>query len=399
MAADRRLFASTPTTAPSAPPGAPSPISHVRLAAPQRTGGGWARAAWIVLGLAGWWVLQFLLGTLGLGTTLVTGLVALVPLALCFAALRYIDRWDPEPGRLVAFAVLWGAAPAVALALVSGGWFEGAALSAWGELAIAPVTEEIAKGLGLLLLVALARRHVHGAVDGVVYGGLIGAGFAFTENILYFSVALADGGEAFGSTVLGRGVLSPFAHVLFTAMTGAAVGWATERVKGFGGLAAAWCLGLLPAMACHYAWNALASGATPLSFASGYLMTQVPLFVAAVVIALLLVRRERALTVGALREYQALGWYTEQEVATLASPRARRETGRWAANRGAKAQWRHVVATADALAVIRQRQRMNPGNAAIDAEQARLLHRSLTAREALRAAVSTGPGGWTATGA
>lgn len=397
MAENRRLFPYTPSSSPSQPPQAPAPVAQVRLEPPRRGGGAWARVAWIVLGLAAWWVGRFLLGVLGVETTIVTGLVALVPLALCFLALRYIDRWDPEPWRLVAVAVLWGAAPSVLIALFAGGLFEGAATTAWGELAIAPVTEEIAKGLGLLLLAVLARRHLHGAVDGVVYGGLIGAGFAFTENILYFSAALSQGGDAFGATVFGRGVLSPFAHVLFTAMTGAAVGWATERVKGFGGLFAAWLVGLVPAMACHYAWNALASGVTPLSFEAGYLFTQVPLFLGAVIVALLLVVRERRLTVSALKDYEAAGWYTPQEVATLSSPRARRETSRWAGSRGAKAQWRHVVRTADALAVVRQRQRMNPGQASIDQDQATLLHTSLTAREALRSAVGHGPGGWTTT--
>ena len=53
----------------------------------------------------------------------------------------------------------------------------------------APIVEEVGKGLGLLLLFVTARRAFDGPVDGVVYGALIGAGFALTENIQYFAIS------------------------------------------------------------------------------------------------------------------------------------------------------------------------------------------------------------------
>jgi len=48
-----------------------------------------------------------------------------------------------------------------------------------GTVLQAPVIEEFAKGLGVLLLALLRRRHVDGPVDGVVYAMLVAAGFAF----------------------------------------------------------------------------------------------------------------------------------------------------------------------------------------------------------------------------
>ncbi|MGL1654814.1 PrsW family glutamic-type intramembrane protease, partial [Vibrio parahaemolyticus] len=79
----------------------------------------------------------------------------------------------------------------------------------------APIVEEIAKGLGLLLLYAGARRYLDGPVDGIVYGALIGAGFAFTENIQYFAVSFIEGGTVqVVSVFFLRAVLSPFAHVM-----------------------------------------------------------------------------------------------------------------------------------------------------------------------------------------
>ena len=37
------------------------------------------------------------------------------------------------------------------------------------------------------------RREFDGVVDGVVYAGLVAAGFAFTENILYFGARVRGG--------------------------------------------------------------------------------------------------------------------------------------------------------------------------------------------------------------
>ena len=58
----------------------------------------------------------------------------------------------------------------------------------------APLVEETAKGIGVLLIFAFSRSHFDGPVDGLVYAATAAAGFAFTENILYFGAALAEGG-------------------------------------------------------------------------------------------------------------------------------------------------------------------------------------------------------------
>src|SRR5690625_6120032 len=67
----------------------------------------------------------------------------------------------------------------------------------------------------------LARRYFNGPLDGLIYGALIGGGFAFTENIIYYSRQL----ESFGVggmvvLVIIRGVLNIFGHAIYTSMTG-----------------------------------------------------------------------------------------------------------------------------------------------------------------------------------
>ena len=59
----------------------------------------------------------------------------------------------------------------------------------------APIVEEFAKGLGVFIIFVIARRAFDGPIDGIVYGGLVGAGFAFTENIQYFAISFIEGGR------------------------------------------------------------------------------------------------------------------------------------------------------------------------------------------------------------
>ena len=112
---------------------------------------------------------------------------------------------------------------------------------------MAPVTEEATKGAFLVLLLWWRRHELDGVLDGIVYAGMVGIGFAFTENILYLAAAyngtdgLGPGGtEALTGTFIVRCLLSPFAHPLFTAFIGIGVGLAVaSRSRGCAGPRAA----------------------------------------------------------------------------------------------------------------------------------------------------------------
>ena len=162
----------------------------------------------------------------------------MVPFLIVLGAVRLVDRWEPEPRSLVVFAIAWGAIAAVGFALLVDlphlGRDRRATLRGGREVlravVQAPIVEEVGKGLGLLLLFVTARRAFDGPVDGVVYGALIGAGFAFTENIQYFAIAFIEGGAVdLTTTFFVRGILSPFAHAMFTSVTGLALGLAARR--------------------------------------------------------------------------------------------------------------------------------------------------------------------------
>ncbi len=175
---------------------------------------------------------------LGPGFTAFGALLALIPLAVVLFGVRWIDRWEPEPRGLLIFAFLWGAGMSVAAALIVGFSIasaipvdaaQSAAFDFASSVVVAPIVEETAKGLGVLLIFLIARRAFDGPVDGIVYAAVVAGGFAFTENIEYFAIELSDPAGSISSVFFIRGILSPFAHVMFTAMTGLFIGLAAQR--------------------------------------------------------------------------------------------------------------------------------------------------------------------------
>jgi RsiW-degrading membrane proteinase PrsW (M82 family) len=156
--------------------------------------------------------------------------LAVVPMLLYALLLWWMDRYEKEPWGLILAAFLWGAIPAVILSLiaqiildipVSDLFGSNLGTELVGAGLIAPITEEPFKGLMLLLLFWFFRREIDTPVDGILYGGLVGFGFATTENFFYFLDAYGTGGLG-GVVQLAffRAVLFGLNHALFTGCTG-----------------------------------------------------------------------------------------------------------------------------------------------------------------------------------
>lgn len=92
----------------------------------------------------------------------------------------------------------------------------------------AGIIEESGKLLAVLLLMRYKTRY-HWLLNGMLFGAAVGTGFAAFESAGYAFMTLLEGGidQAINSIFL-RGVLAPFSHVVWTAITAAAC-W---RVKG-----------------------------------------------------------------------------------------------------------------------------------------------------------------------
>lgn len=338
-------------------------------------------------------VLAYLVSGLGEIGVVIAAVMALVPLTIVFLGVRWIDRWEPEPRGALVFAFLWGAGASVLIALLVDVQVQGAlaatgtptaATEFLGAAVQAPIVEEVAKGIGVLLILWGARRHFDGPVDGIVYAAWVAGGFAFTENILYFGVQLTEEGVLTAGTIeifVIRGLMSPFAHVMFTALIGAALGAAAQRGARVG--LGAFLLGLVPAVLLHAFWNGALFFVG--DFYGYYLLVQVPLFLVAIALVAMLRRQEMRLTQARLGEYAQAGWLHADEVGMLATPAGRRAATAWAARAGASRLMAAFIRDATRLAHARQRILTGRDRIGARVDEAQLLERVSAARHALRA--------------
>lgn len=279
-------------------------------------------------------VLGIVRSSVGTAGVLVGTLCALLPVGPVVATFLWIDRWEPEPPRLLLGAFLWGAgfsaltaliinsSAAVAIDAVTG------AGDVLGAVVVAPVVEEAVKGAFLVGLLVFRFRQFDGVVDGIVYAGLVAAGFAFTENILYLGNAFVEeqmAGQSGGvlGVLLLRGLLSPFAHPLFTAMIGIGAGIAA-RSGNVGVRVVAVAVGYLVAVGLHALWNGSAVLLGGSAFLGVYVVVMVPLFLIMIGVVVWQRRREQRTVAQQLPEFARLGWIAPSEVPLLASLAGRR---------------------------------------------------------------------------
>ena len=116
---------------------------------------------------------------------------AFIPLPALWLAYWWLDRYEPEPPRYKYAAFVWGGVVAVAIALSLQLAIQKTFHLSDETMAsfVAPVTEEPAKCMFLLLTFVRMRRVIDGFIDGLVYAGLVGIGFSFVENIGYYAAS------------------------------------------------------------------------------------------------------------------------------------------------------------------------------------------------------------------
>lgn len=198
---------------------------------------------------------------------------AVVPTILYVLVLWWFDRYEKEPRRLLWTAFLWGAVPAIILSVIAESAL-GVPLAGLGEQGaelvsssvLAPLIEELTKGLAVVLLFLFFHKEFDNVLDGIIYGATVGFGFAMTENVFYFMDSLQQGGlESMTTLVVLRGVVFGLNHALFTSVFGASLGYARMSRRGL----LRWIaplLGLLGAMLLHGIHNLFASLSDTLCF-------------------------------------------------------------------------------------------------------------------------------------
>ena len=321
--------------------------------------------------------------------------LAVLPVPLLMAAFRWLDRVEPGPWKNLLFAFAWGAFAAALVAILANSfavrWIATAtadpdSADTLGATVIAPVVEESAKAAAILLLFLFRRRHFGGLVDGVVVAGFTATGFAFTENILYLGNAFGEDQE-FGSTGIGmvtagtffvRVVMSPFAHPLFTVLTGIGFGFAALAPRGKRIRRVLLPIaGLLLAMGMHAAWNGAATFGGPLAFYAVYGCFMVPAFGLLTWLAVWSRQRELRTISGELPAYAAAGWLSPAEPLALSSMRARKLARTFAARTYGPPAARAVgeyESVATTLAFLRDRARRGTAGPDFPAREQELLH-------------------------
>jgi RsiW-degrading membrane proteinase PrsW (M82 family) len=311
-------------------------------------------------------------------------------------AYLWVDRWEPEPAKILLLAFAWGALGATICSLAFnttaqelGDLIKQGFGSDFAAVIGAPIAEEAAKGAFLVALLLRRRQEFDGVVDGIVYAGVTAAGFAFTENIWYFARVFADGGfGGLSSGIVGlfilRGVLAPFAHPLFTSLTGIGIGIAALSGKKSVQVAAP-ILGYLGAVCLHSLWNFSTTVGSGTTFINLYFLIMVPIFIGMVVLVVWQRRREQRVVAGQLPEMAMNRWIASSEVPLLASLPGRRNWRRVVRRKVGEPAARAVSGyqqAATELAFLRHR--MAQGTAGADAEQRHevLLAGLLAARQA-----------------
>lgn len=268
------------------------------------------------------------------------------------------DRFRPQRLLLWYLALGWGASVATFLSLHVNTWAaEQLSITGVGDpttgaraaIYIAPFVEEAAKATILFWIAILVRYRIVTKLNGISLAGLSAAGFAFTENIIYYARAIVyssqnidvgDANSAVQQLVWLRGVVTAFGHPLFTMMTGVGLIVALRTHSKIVRVLAP-VTGYLLAAFLHMVFNSQAS------FAQGgmqmilYFGLALPLVISAVVFAVRQVFKESALIRARLTDYVRMGWLAEADPYVASRQRSRLHALAVALTRG----WTPLMAT------------------------------------------------------
>ena len=271
-------------------------------------------------------------------------LFATLPAPIYILLILWIDRYESEPLWMLATAFFWGATFAAFIAIVINSLAARFLVETYGvfdgifytRIISAPVVEEFSKGLVLFALFFWKKDEFDGIIDGIVYAGMVGLGFAMIENFQYYGEAAMIGRDRLTGTFILRGAISPFAHPLFTSMTGIGLGLACQThhkaIKRTMPV-----MGLLTAIFLHFFWN---RSTLSESFFVIYWLVMVPIFAGAIIAIVYALRREGRIVSYHLWHDCQRGLFTPEEYYRLCSMRGRMSASVRALTSGGYQLWR-----------------------------------------------------------
>lgn len=289
-----------------------------------------AVVALAIYGILGLIAMILIIASVGPVAAVIATIIAFIPPIIYILPLIFLDRYDPEPPWLIASAFAWGGIVSIFFSMIANDTSAAIVAGITGNPNIgqlfaivvsAPVFEELFKGIGVVLVLIFFRKEFDDILDGIVYGGVIGLGFATVENILYYGRGVNDGSIIF--LLLVRGVMSPFIHSTFTAMTGIGCGIAREShntlIKFIAPIG-----GYIGAVVLHMAWNGgigVLSGILlgPLGFFVTYTVLGIPFFAIFIGFCIYTMRRQNKILREMLAIDTAQGLITNEQMTTATS--------------------------------------------------------------------------------
>jgi RsiW-degrading membrane proteinase PrsW (M82 family) len=180
------------------------------------------------------WVAGLLPASEVIKGVIISLLAGVIPTILYASVIYWNDRYEKEPKALLSTAFFWGAIPSILVAIAVEIFFDlpveligPQATEAVRLGLITPIVEEILKGVVIIYIARRYRREFDNVLDGIIYGAMVGFGFAMTGNILsYLGAFFLRGFSGLNMTIFIEGILFGFNHALYSAIFGAGLGYA-----------------------------------------------------------------------------------------------------------------------------------------------------------------------------
>ncbi|NNG20598.1 PrsW family intramembrane metalloprotease [Naumannella sp. ID2617S] len=290
----------------------------------------------IILGslVMGALVLLTTIGTSNKGIALLAILCSALVSSIGVLLLLWLDRWEPEPPHLLVAAFFWGGGVCLILVVIFNLLLSavGGSGDFFGATIAAPLAEESAKALFLVLILLTSRRgrgEFNSLTDALVYAGFIGIGFSFIEDLMYIA-----GQKTVGEALLLAGIrlgLGAFSHSIYTAMTAIGI-W--KGMNSRGAMRFIWpFLGWCAAVLLH----GLHNGSTFLGIGAFFgmlVLVALPAFICIVVMAVFAFRREGRVVQQQLPVMVHSGWISPTEAGWLGHLKGRKQQLAAAQSRG-----------------------------------------------------------------
>jgi RsiW-degrading membrane proteinase PrsW (M82 family) len=264
--------------------------------------------------------------------------LAILPVPLVMAGVLYLDRLEPEPPALLAATFGAGAAVAALLGFVGHGLSSallttpelgpraGQVATSLGAAFVGALIAETLKGGILVGLLRYQRAEIDGVSDGVVYGAMVGLGFALASNLFAYVQAERSGLNALVSAFFQRALVTPLWDPLFSSMIGLGVAYAAINPwrRGRWAVLAGWVLAVL----LHTLWD------DSVRAGPGRTAVVYVILLMAFVVLLVAMVRDRRRIVGLMNEclsrFTHPAVMTEDDVRMLGDLRDRRIARQWA---------------------------------------------------------------------